>query len=117
MKSRTFRQVDVFAPEPCTGNPVAVVLDAEDLDTAAMQALAAEFNLSETVFVLPPETPRHRARMRIFTPTSELPFAGHPTLGTAILLLMGCGVVANAILPRTKGTGGGPSAEVSDEGL
>ncbi|KQT82076.1 phenazine biosynthesis protein PhzF [Methylobacterium sp. Leaf465] len=85
---RRFVTLDVFTDTALTGNPLAVVLDAEDLDTAAMQALAAEFNLSETVFVLPPETPRHRARMRIFTPTSELPFAGHPTLGTAILLAL-----------------------------
>ena len=85
---RRFVTLDVFTDTALTGNPLAVVLDAEDLDTAAMQALAAEFNLSETVFVLPPETPRHRARMRVFTPASELPFAGHPTLGTAILLAL-----------------------------
>src|SRR5262249_6693108 len=64
----------------------AVVLEPQGLDDAAMQAVAREFNLSETVFVLPPSEPAHRARLRIFTPTRELPFAGHPTVGTAVLL-------------------------------
>ena len=85
---RRFVTLDVFTDTALTGNPLAVVLDAEGLDSAAMQAIAAEFNLSETVFVLPPEVPRHRARLRIFTPVSELPFAGHPTLGTAVLLAL-----------------------------
>lgn len=85
---RRFVTLDVFTDTALTGNPLAVVLDAEGLDSAAMQAIAAEFNLSETVFVLPPEVPRHRARLRIFTPASELPFAGHPTLGTAVLLAL-----------------------------
>jgi trans-2,3-dihydro-3-hydroxyanthranilate isomerase len=67
---------------------LAVVLDAGGLDKAAMQAIAREFNLSETVFVLPPEQSGHRARLRIFTPAAELAFAGHPTVGTAVLL--GC---------------------------
>lgn len=65
---------------------LAVVLDAEGLDTDAMQAIAGEFNLSETVFVLPPQDPAHRASLRIFNPVAELPFAGHPTVGTAVLL-------------------------------
>ena len=68
------------------GNPLAVVLEPDGLDTAAMQTIAREFNLSETVFVLPPEDTAHRARIRIFTPAAELPFAGHPTVGTAVLL-------------------------------
>ncbi|MCJ2034022.1 PhzF family phenazine biosynthesis protein [Methylobacterium sp. J-068] len=85
---RRFVTLDVFTDTALTGNPLAVVLDAEGLDTPAMQALAAEFNLSETVFVLPPTEARHRAQMRIFTPTAELPFAGHPTLGTAVLLAL-----------------------------
>jgi trans-2,3-dihydro-3-hydroxyanthranilate isomerase len=75
--------VDVFAPAPLTGNPLAVVLDPEDLDATRMQALATELGLSETVFVLPPESPDHAARLRIFTPTSELPMAGHPVVGAA----------------------------------
>ena len=85
---RRFVTLDVFTDTALTGNPLAVVLDADGLDTGAMQALAAEFNLSETVFVLPPEAERHRARLRIFTPAAELPFAGHPTLGTAVLLAL-----------------------------
>lgn len=78
--------LDVFTDTPLAGNPLAVVLDADDLDATRMQAVAAEFNLSETVFVLKPERPQHAARVRIFTPRRELPFAGHPTVGTAVLL-------------------------------
>ena len=83
---RRFATLDVFTRRRFAGNPLAVVLDAEGLDAAAMQALAREFNLSETVFVLPPTDAGHRARLRIFTPATELPFAGHPTVGTAVLL-------------------------------
>ncbi len=83
---RRFVTLDVFTGTPLAGNPLAVVLDAQGLDGAAMQAVAREFNLSETVFVLAPKDARHRARLRIFTPASELPFASHPTLGSAILL-------------------------------
>jgi trans-2,3-dihydro-3-hydroxyanthranilate isomerase len=83
---RRFHTLDVFTDTPLTGNPLAVVHDAEDLDTARMQAIAREFNLSETVFVLPPRDPVNSARIRIFTPSHELPFAGHPTVGTAVLL-------------------------------
>lgn len=86
--TRRFVTLDVFTETPFAGNPLAIVLDAEGLDTAAMQAIAAEFNLSETVFVLPPVEPRRRARLRIFTPNHELPFAGHPTIGTAVLLAL-----------------------------
>jgi trans-2,3-dihydro-3-hydroxyanthranilate isomerase len=86
MPVRRFVTLDVFTERPLAGNPLAVVLDAEGLDGAAMQAVAREFNLSETVFVLPPEESRHRARLRIFTPAQELAFAGHPTVGTAVLL-------------------------------
>ena len=85
---RRFVTLDVFTDMPLAGNPLAVVLDAEGLDGARMQAIAREFNLSETVFVLPPEDPRHRARVRIFTPKGELPFAGHPTVGSAVLLAL-----------------------------
>src|SRR5919205_937934 len=84
--SRRFVTLDVFTRRRLAGNPLAVVLDAQGLDTATMQAIAREFNLSETVFVLAPEDARHRARLRIFTPGRELPFAGHPTVGTAVLL-------------------------------
>jgi PhzF family phenazine biosynthesis protein len=79
---RQFRQVDVFTEEPFLGNPVAVVLDGQGLATSQMQALARWANLSETTFVLPATAPGADYRVRIFTPVRELPFAGHPTLGT-----------------------------------
>ncbi len=85
---RRFVTLDVFTSEPFTGNPLAVVLDSEGLDADGMQALAKEFNLSETVFVSPPSDPHQRADIRIFTPRRELPFAGHPTVGTAVLLAL-----------------------------
>lgn len=81
MASYAFRIVNVFAEERMAGNPVAVFEDARGLDAATMQALALQFNLSETTFVLPSTSAA--ARVRIFTPTFEMPFAGHPTLGTA----------------------------------
>ncbi len=79
---RPFRQVDVFSSVPYAGNPVAVVLDSSGLTTEEMQRFAHWTNLSETTFVLPPTDPGADYRVRIFTPTMELPFAGHPTLGT-----------------------------------
>jgi PhzF family phenazine biosynthesis protein len=79
---RPFAQVDVFATSPYSGNPVAVVLDAAGLSTEEMERFARWTNLSETTFVLPPSDERADYRVRIFTPTVELPFAGHPTLGT-----------------------------------
>ncbi|MCB1508485.1 MAG: PhzF family phenazine biosynthesis protein [Hyphomicrobiaceae bacterium] len=84
MPTRRYVILDVFTEEALTGNPLAVVLDGEDLTDAAMQAIAREFNLSETTFVQPPEKPGHTAKLRIFTPARELPFAGHPTVGSAI---------------------------------
>lgn len=86
--ARRYTTLDVFTSQRFAGNPLAVVLDAEGLDDAAMQEIAKEFNLSETVFVLPPADPHQRADIRIFTPTRELPFAGHPTVGTAVLLAL-----------------------------
>jgi trans-2,3-dihydro-3-hydroxyanthranilate isomerase len=85
---RRFRYVvaDVFTDEPLTGNALAVFTDARDLSEADMQALARETNLSESVFVLPATTDEADVRIRIFTPAVELPFAGHPTLGTAFVL-------------------------------
>ncbi|HXW24943.1 MAG TPA: PhzF family phenazine biosynthesis protein [Xanthobacteraceae bacterium] len=83
---RRFVTLDVFTRRRYVGNPLAVVLDPDGLDGAAMQAVAREFNLSETVFVLPPGDKAHRAKLRIFTPARELPFAGHPTVGSAVLL-------------------------------
>ena len=84
--SRLYVVLDVFADRALAGNPLAVLLDAAGLDTAAMLAIAKEFNLSETVFLLPAEDEARKARLRIFTPQGELPFAGHPTVGTAALL-------------------------------
>jgi PhzF family phenazine biosynthesis protein len=83
MTKRSFLQLDVFATRRGCGNPLGVVLDAEDLDAAAMQAIAAWLNLSETTFVLPPTQAGADYRLRIFTPRQELPFAGHPSVGTA----------------------------------
>jgi PhzF family phenazine biosynthesis protein len=80
---RQFRQVDVFTEEPFTGNPVAVVHGADGLADEEMRLFARWTNLSETTFLLPPADQRADYRVRIFTPTRELPFAGHPTLGTA----------------------------------
>jgi PhzF family phenazine biosynthesis protein len=79
---RSFSQVDVFSPEPFLGNPVAVVLDGQGLTTAQMQRFARWTNLSETTFVLPPDVRGADYQVRIFTTAAELPFAGHPTLGT-----------------------------------
>jgi len=81
-----FETVDVFTDRRFAGNPLAVVTNAQELDREQMQAIAAEFNLAETTFVLPPKEPSHAAEVRIFTPRSELPFAGHPNLGTAFVL-------------------------------
>lgn len=87
-RSRRYAVLDVFTRQALSGNALAVVFDADGLDTAAMQAIAAEFNLSETAFVQPASHPAHSARVRIFTPRRELPFAGHPTVGTAVVLGM-----------------------------
>lgn len=83
---RRFEWVNVFTSVPFGGNPLPVVLDAEGLDAAAMQAIAREFGTVETAFVLPPAEPSHTAQVRIFTPSRELPFAGHPNVGTAFVL-------------------------------
>ena len=84
---RSFKQVDVFSSLPFMGNPLAVVLDADGLDDAQMQAIARWTGLSETTFVLAPRDPAADYRVRIFSPEMEFPFAGHPTLGTAHALL------------------------------
>ena len=83
---RTFHTLNVFTDTPFTGNPLAVVTDCEGLSEQRMQTIAREFNLSETVFVLEPLDPLNTARLRIFTPTRELPFACHPTIGAAVLI-------------------------------
>ncbi len=86
MPSYEFVTVDVFTEQRFGGNPLAVFPDARGLSDAQMQAIAGEFNLSETTFVLPPDNPQHHARVRIFTPRTELPFAGHPNVGTGYVL-------------------------------
>jgi PhzF family phenazine biosynthesis protein len=91
-RSRPFHQVDVFAGQAYRGNPLAVVLDAQGLDTATMQHFANWTNLSETTFLLPPENSLADYRVRIFTGTEEFPFAGHPTLGSAHAWLQAGGV-------------------------
>ncbi len=83
---RRYVTVDVFTDRMFSGNPVAVVLNADGLSASQMQALAIEFNYSETTFVLPPKQHDHTAWIRIFTPSSEVPFAGHPNVGTAFAL-------------------------------
>ena len=97
MKARAFQQVDVFTTVPFKGNPVAVVLDGDELSGAAMQSIAAWTNLSETTFVCAPTDPRADYRLRIFTPRRELPFAGHPTIGSAHAALR------HGHKPRTEG--------------
>lgn len=86
MNTISYVTVDVFTSTRFEGNPLAVMADARGLDDAAMQKIATEFNYSEVTFVLPPENPENTARVRIFTPTMEVPFAGHPNVGTAYVL-------------------------------
>jgi trans-2,3-dihydro-3-hydroxyanthranilate isomerase len=82
---RRYVTVDVFTDRVFGGNPLAVVLDAQGLNTAQMQAIATEFNYAETTFVLPSRASAHSAHVRIFTPRTEVPFAGHPNVGTAVV--------------------------------
>lgn len=102
---RRFFTLDVFTKQRFAANPLAVVLEAGGLFDAVMQAIAREYNLPETVFVFPPDDPKHRARLRIFTPAREIPFAGHPTVGTAVLLahLDGGGKARELVLGETIG--------------
>lgn len=81
-----FHTCDVFTDQPFAGNPLAIVQGADGLSTAQMQTIAREFNLSETIFVMAPRDPAHTAKVRIFFPTAEIPFAGHPTIGCALHL-------------------------------
>ena len=99
---RAFQTVDVFTDRKFGGNPLAVVTDAEGLTTEQMQAIAAEFNLAETTFVLPPKDPAHTAHVRIFTPKAEVPFAGHPNVGTAFVLARMGRVVGDALVFEEK---------------
>lgn len=102
---RRYIVMDVFTDRPLAGNALAVVLDAGGLDGGSMQAIAREFNLSETVFVSAAENPAHSARIRIFTPAVELPFAGHPTVGAAVCLAA----------ERFSGTGANDAVVVLEE--
>ena len=86
MRDYPYYTADVFTDQVFGGNPLAVLPDARGLDAPTMQLIAREFNYSESVFVLPPDDPAHTRRLRIFTPAAELPFAGHPTVGTAFVL-------------------------------
>jgi PhzF family phenazine biosynthesis protein len=101
MSTYAFRIVNVFAESPLAGNPLAVVEDARTLDDETMQALALQFNLSETTFVLPSATAS--AHVRIFTPSFEMPFAGHPTLGTAHVVRDLCGTGDHVTLEMRAG--------------
>jgi trans-2,3-dihydro-3-hydroxyanthranilate isomerase len=95
-----FQTVDVFADRQFGGNPVAVIPDARGLSDGQMQAIANEFNLAETTFVLPPDDPANTARVRIFTPRAEMPFAGHPNVGTAFVLAHQDAVCGASFDPR-----------------
>jgi trans-2,3-dihydro-3-hydroxyanthranilate isomerase len=97
LRSFSYHHVDVFTDTPFEGNPLAVFPDGRGIDGATMQRIAREMNLSETVFVLPPDDPSAAAKLRIFTPAAELRFAGHPTVGTAFVL-----VRTGAIPPGTR---------------
>ena len=100
---RPFATLDVFTDRRFAGNPLAVVREAEGLEADAMQAIAREFNHPETVFVFAPADAGHRARLRIFTPARELPFAGHPTVGAAVLLALVVGLFAGVWAVATAG--------------
>jgi trans-2,3-dihydro-3-hydroxyanthranilate isomerase len=109
--------LDVFTDERFGGNPLAVFPDGRGLTSEQMQAIALELNLSETVFVLPPESPGHTCRVRIFTPGAELPFAGHPTVGTAHLLVeLGTVKLQNGEAKIVLGEGVGPVPVTVTEG-
>ena len=110
--------LDVFTDQPFTGNPLAVVLGADGLDDWQMQTIARQFNLSETIFVQTPDDPGHAARVRIFLPLAEIPFAGHPTIGCAVLLAQLRGLTGQLVLeeraglvPVSLGSGAVPMAE------
>jgi PhzF family phenazine biosynthesis protein len=95
-----FATIDVFTDRQFGGNPLAVVADGTELSTPQMQAIAAEFNLAETTFVLPPERPENTAKVRIFTPRAELPFAGHPISAPPLCW----GNAASAMVGRSRAT-------------
>jgi len=100
-----FYTVDVFTEQPFAGNPLAVFPDAKGLSDEQMQCVAREMNLSETTFVFAPDDARNAAKVRIFTPSEELPFAGHPTLGTAHVLVTSGAVATNGTVVLEEGVG------------
>jgi PhzF family phenazine biosynthesis protein len=112
--ARPFRQVDVFTSTAYAGNPVAVVLDAAGLSTDEMQRFAHWTNLSESTFVLPPEAPDADYRVRIFTPSAELPFAGHPTLGTCHAWLAAGGTTKDDVVVQECAAGLVPVRRTED---
>lgn len=103
MPEYEFVTVDVFTEHRFGGNPLAVLPDARGMSDARMQDVAREFNLSETTFVLPPDDPAHAARVRIFTPGGELPFAGHPNVGTAFVLARMGNAAAELVFEEAAG--------------
>ena len=100
----SYYTADVFSDRIFGGNPLAVFPEASGLTRTQMQKIAAEFNFSETVFVFPPETPQGTKKVRIFTPSTELPFAGHPTVGTAYILALG--IKGGSAPPLSREVGG-----------
>ena len=115
MPHRQVRVVDVFTDKPLTGNQLGVVLDCKDLSSRLMQRIARELNFAETTFVLPPDNPAHAAKVRIFTPVLELPFAGHPTIGTA-WVLANEGLVNGLEFTLEEGVGRVPVRGVKENG-
>ena len=105
MTKRPFKQIDVFTAKPYLGNPVAVVLDGRGLTTAAMQRFTDWTNLSEATFLLPPEHPQADYKVRIFCPGRELPFAGHPTLGSCHAWLQAGGQPKGEYIVQECGVG------------
>ena len=103
MRAYAFETYDVFSEHRFAGNPLAVVMNADGLTVDAMQIIAREFNLAETSFVLPPERPENAARVRIFTPAYEMPFAGHPTVGTAVAIARSRGLQGEVRLELKAG--------------
>ena len=112
---RQVRVVDVFTEKALAGNQLAVVLDGRDLPAELMQRIAREMNFSETTFIFPPDNPSHAARVRIFTPQQELPFAGHPTIGTA-WVLVNEGVVDSLDFVLEEGSGPVPVHGAKENG-
>ncbi|MCA1591345.1 MAG: PhzF family phenazine biosynthesis protein [Acidobacteria bacterium] len=110
MRKLHYHRIDVFTDRAFGGNPLAVFTNGRGIPTEVMQAIAKEFNLSETTFVLPPDDPRHDYRVRIFTPANELPMAGHPTVGTSFVLareqlIKRCGVGDETTITLEEGVG------------